>query len=370
MNYRILALIALVLVACVGGVGAYTVNITIDGSNGFDGYARNSTIQPWPSMYNTTGNSIINNPSGDATWYVTATSATVDSYNSDRRYLISIPTDAASTGIAPEGILTSGSLWVYPKPGTSQFNGLGNTNAVFVDLNLPDPSNASFTQSDFQHTTRLKQADNITVAAWLTTGYNKFTNLNLSSINRTGNSTYMLVTGFDYGEAQPVWSASQNSGYLTNSSQAPYNKPIFQLTYAIPPKSIFTAGYNPTYYGNPTYFTDQSTNETTSWNWSFGDGTTSTLQNPSHTYATTGTYTVTLSATNIAGASISSQTVSVSNKIVPINLTPRDPGYPGLVWIGDSIIAVFIQHNIARIFKLYPTRSIFRDTRGGFDPSK
>jgi len=50
-------------------------------------------------------------------------------------------------------------------------------------------------------------------------------------------------------------------------------------------------------------FTDQSINEPTSWNWDFGDGdtTNATMQNPVHTYATPGVYSVTLSATNTLG---------------------------------------------------------------------
>ncbi len=49
-------------------------------------------------------------------------------------------------------------------------------------------------------------------------------------------------------------------------------------------------------------FTDQSTNNPTSWSWDFGDGGTSTAQNPSHTYNNAGTYTVTLTATNDCGS--------------------------------------------------------------------
>ena len=49
-------------------------------------------------------------------------------------------------------------------------------------------------------------------------------------------------------------------------------------------------------------FVDSSTNTPTSWVWSFGDGNTSTAQNPSHTYVTEGTYTVTLTATNSRGS--------------------------------------------------------------------
>ncbi|MBX9851643.1 MAG: PKD domain-containing protein [Cytophagaceae bacterium] len=48
--------------------------------------------------------------------------------------------------------------------------------------------------------------------------------------------------------------------------------------------------------GKPTSFTDLSTSLGTknSWQWNFGDGGTSTLQNPQHTYNAAGTYNVTL----------------------------------------------------------------------------
>gem|GEM_PF-3241011 len=49
-------------------------------------------------------------------------------------------------------------------------------------------------------------------------------------------------------------------------------------------------------------FTDLSTESPTSWMWDFGDGNTSTQQNPTHTYSTLGTYTVELIATNAIGS--------------------------------------------------------------------
>ncbi|HEV2951316.1 MAG TPA: PKD domain-containing protein, partial [Actinomycetota bacterium] len=48
-------------------------------------------------------------------------------------------------------------------------------------------------------------------------------------------------------------------------------------------------------------FTDTSAGEPTVWAWDFGDGTTSSAQNPSHTYSTPGTYTVTLTVTDADG---------------------------------------------------------------------
>ncbi|MCG3164639.1 MAG: hypothetical protein POELPBGB_00398 [Bacteroidia bacterium] len=56
--------------------------------------------------------------------------------------------------------------------------------------------------------------------------------------------------------------------------------------------------------GNPgtaVQFTDQSVNNPTQWLWNFGDGSTSTVQNPSHTYTNVGNYTVTLTASNTNG---------------------------------------------------------------------
>jgi len=49
-------------------------------------------------------------------------------------------------------------------------------------------------------------------------------------------------------------------------------------------------------------FTDLSTGSPNSWSWSFGDGGTSTVQNPSHTYNTSGTYSVSLTAANANGS--------------------------------------------------------------------
>jgi beta propeller repeat protein len=49
-------------------------------------------------------------------------------------------------------------------------------------------------------------------------------------------------------------------------------------------------------------FTDKSIGSPTSWKWTFGDGTTSTKQNPTHKYSKVGKYTVSLTVKNAAGS--------------------------------------------------------------------
>ena len=49
-------------------------------------------------------------------------------------------------------------------------------------------------------------------------------------------------------------------------------------------------------------FSDTSAGTVTAWSWDFGDGGTSTLQNPAHTYAADGLYTVSLTASSAAGS--------------------------------------------------------------------
>lgn len=58
----------------------------------------------------------------------------------------------------------------------------------------------------------------------------------------------------------------------------------------------------------PVQFTDASSGGPTHWAWDFGDGATSNLANPSHTYTAPGTYSVSLAVSNSAGSDSTTQT--------------------------------------------------------------
>jgi tripartite motif-containing protein 71 len=106
--------------------------------------------------------------------------------------------------------------------------------------------------------------------------------------------------GTDDGQFRGIEGADVNSsGYVyvadggNNRIQvfAPVNPPVTNFT------SSVTKGSAPL----TVKFTDISTGTPFSWAWSFGDGTKSTLQNPTHTYSKLGNYTVSLTATNSVG---------------------------------------------------------------------
>jgi PKD repeat protein len=60
-------------------------------------------------------------------------------------------------------------------------------------------------------------------------------------------------------------------------------------------------------------FTDTTTNNPTAWFWDFGDGQTSDLQNPVHTFTAPGTYNINLNAVNVTGNAMMASGTVVAN---------------------------------------------------------
>jgi len=92
-------------------------------------------------------------------------------------------------------------------------------------------------------------------------------------------------------------------------------------------------------------FTDHSTPGTqpiTAWLWSFGDGGTSTAQNPSHTYAAPDSYTVALTVTTLVGSDTATKTkfIAVCTKPVADFTSDVTSGFaPLTVQFSDSSAA-------------------------------
>jgi len=98
-----------------------------------------------------------------------------------------------------------------------------------------------------------------------------------------------------------LWGCSASLQPATSTTQTPSNSTTaaFSFTPATPVSA------------QSVVFTDKSSGSPASWSWSFGDGASSTLENPNHIYASPGTYTVTLTA----GGAAASQTVTVRPEV-------------------------------------------------------
>ncbi|MBC7099147.1 PKD domain-containing protein, partial [Candidatus Bipolaricaulota bacterium] len=81
-------------------------------------------------------------------------------------------------------------------------------------------------------------------------------------------------------------------------------------------------------------FRDLSRGEIEKWNWDFGDGATSDIPNPTHSYKEKGTFTVTLTVTDRYGNS-----AAASKELRVVNIPPTaDPGGPYEGFIYQEIV--------------------------------
>jgi PKD repeat protein len=105
--------------------------------------------------------------------------------------------------------------------------------------------------------------------------------------------------------------ASNSAGSASASKSVTVSAPAAAL-----PDPHFSITPNPAAAGQTVQFTDTTLHSPTSWSWNFGDASstanTSTAKNPTHVYASSGIYTVRLTATNSAGSASTTNTVTVN----------------------------------------------------------
>ena len=94
-----------------------------------------------------------------------------------------------------------------------------------------------------------------------------------------------------------VTTAGTYSVQVSDNLGCVLNDDIILTTGTAPTAGYSTNGNNLPLF-TPMTFTDASTNGAVSWFWDFGDGNTSTLQNPTHTYLAMGAFNVCLTVSN------------------------------------------------------------------------
>ena len=94
--------------------------------------------------------------------------------------------------------------------------------------------------------------------------------------------------------------AIQGSSDVAGDETENFSLPSQCLIATTSPTADFIADNTTTCLGI-VHFTDHSINTPQQWNWNFGDGSNSSIQNPAHTYTTSGVFNVTLTVTNTIG---------------------------------------------------------------------
>jgi uncharacterized repeat protein (TIGR03803 family) len=130
--------------------------------------------------------------------------------------------------------------------------------------------------------------------------------------------THLVLSGNTlYGVA--TYGGSSGNGTVFAAST------IFDQIMASP-----TAGLAPLMVDFSASGVDSSGNAITNWNWSFGDGSATNSQNPSHTYTTAGAFSPSLLATNNNGVLISetAPSITVSGPAVAFTASPTNGPVP------------------------------------------
>lgn len=186
--------------------------------------------------------------------------------------------------------------WLYPGSSTSE---------TLVVPQAPSNLTASALSST---AARLSWSDNSSVETSQTVYIDAgkgFSSLGSVGANVTAIDVGPLTSGKSYGFQVTASNAAGESS-ASNTASVTLASDAVTAAFSVSPTSG-TAGVT-------TFsFADQSSGPVSSWQWSFGDGTGSTAQNPSRTYAAAGTYTVTLTVRGSSGQqSSASRSVAVS----------------------------------------------------------
>jgi PKD repeat protein len=261
--------------------------------------------------------------------------------------------DSAFTGGL---LLTTGSVFNAPGPNNQTSAGSANGFPGDTDLNGLIPGyttyDAAVIEFDFSSTSDTIIASDIVFASeeypeWVGSSFNDVFGFYISGPGITGTQNLAVIPStvdpISINSVNPTQNASY---YVDNSNGITYQydgrTSVIQLRHAITPGQTYhfkiaiadagdeiydsgvllkagsfngnaqmpNANFTHTVNGLAVNFINTSSNSTV-YGWNFGDGNTSMLTSPTHTYAAPGTYTVTLFASNVCYSDTTSFTVTV-----------------------------------------------------------
>lgn len=165
---------------------------------------------------------------------------------------------------------------------------------TFQDTNLPASSYSMM--SDGLKVTFLNESAHATQYVWDFGDGQTSTEKNPEHLFTSKNNYTITLTASDNNDVADVFSSSIAVGF-----------PIAGFTYEVDRSTA--------------HFTNLSDNST-SYVWDFGDGETSTEENPTHLYASKGTYTVKLTAIDGSDNDVYEESIFVPGKFLPVFIAP------------------------------------------------
>jgi PKD repeat protein len=220
--------------------------------------------------------------------------------------------------------------------GTTEFEAViynntivANASAVSFENNVGAAKFKLLNNNIFNNTVGIQNLGDSLVMVENNNVWNNTTNyigITPSGSNLAVNPLCVDTTNYDYHLQQG--SALIDHGQLIDEYDPDASIPdvgAFPFLQNLPPKAQFTSDKTTGTEPLNIQFTDKSVGNISSYSWNFGDGTTSSLQNPSHTYVLSGSYSVSLTATGPYG----SHTENKSNYITV------NPGKPVAQFLPD-----------------------------------
>ena len=258
--------------------GTYSVSLSVSNGCGSDAVTKTNyitvsepPIQTTVKAYAMSDNSVLGTYSGTY----------LNTYVSDNSY--EVITEAISTSHPVKTTSNAQHIWDFAL-------GSGGSNTQFV-VEAYRPTNSDGDNFVFEYST-----DGSTYLPLVTVASATEQVYTVSLPNVTG-TVYVRVT-----DSNRSWGATSLDAVYVDEMYISYSSGPTAPTAEF--SGTPTSGEEPLTVS----FTDLSTGEPTSWSWTFGDGGTSTAQNPSHTYNSAGTYTVSLSVSNAYGSDVNTKT--------------------------------------------------------------
>lgn len=231
---------------------------------------------------------------------------------------------STATGVTVDVPITAGTNWqnITSLQGTITFDTTIITWNQMSFWGLSNPGGAVFTYRGAGVVT-YTWASLITVGPTLTAGSTVFT----LRFNAVGTGGQVSPIAFTSTPQVLFW----NNGFGWSGNNFTATNGSVTITGC----TIPTAFWNDSTNQLNASFTDSSAGTPISWAWDFGDGNTSSLQNPNHIYAAAGTYSVCLIVTDSCGSDTLCKNVTVISCPVELGTDTRTE-CDSLVWIDGN----------------------------------